>query len=85
LFIDAAIAAKYVTSNVGRLIQNAFQKTWEQASVNQIKEHSLHLSGVTEKFYRNVQARCPVPGRNFNPATHSKAASFQGYTKINIS
>jgi hypothetical protein len=78
LFIEAAICAKYVASNVGRLIKNAFQKTWEEASITQLKELSLHLSGVTEKFYQNMQAGCPVPSTNFNPATQSEAVSFRG-------
>jgi hypothetical protein len=78
LFIDADIGAKYVASNVGRLIKNALQKTWEEASITQIKDPSLHLSEVIEKLYQNLQAGCPVTGSNFNSATHSKAVSFRG-------
>jgi hypothetical protein len=81
-FIDAAIGINYVVSNVGRLIKNAFQKMWEEASITQIKELSLHMSGVNEKFYQNPQAGCLVPGRNFNPATLSKTVSFRGKQKL---
>jgi hypothetical protein len=82
LFIDAAIGAKYIASNIGRLITNALQKTWEEASITQTKERSLHLYEVTGKLYQDLQAGFPVTGIDFNPATHSKVVSFRGILKL---